>query len=196
MPAVNTGMQLRSLHAGSMHWVACICALLTSQAICGGCHVLSPAHELEMRSFARGKVSEGLDFSDRAGRAVVITGIPYAPPNDAKVTLKRQVAIPCHRCRVISMHAHAYMHMTCPWQADCDLGVLHWQARVRCACSGVGSAGGGGAQVTGRRRRRSSPHRAGVVPAASPAVSLPCNSKSCLTLPSSDRFIAGPGMQP
>ena len=39
----------------------------------------------------RGKVSEGLDFSDRAGRAVVITGIPYAPPNDAKVALKRQV---------------------------------------------------------------------------------------------------------
>ena len=26
----------------------------------------------------RGKVSEGLDFADAAGRAVVITGIPYA----------------------------------------------------------------------------------------------------------------------
>ena len=33
----------------------------------------------------RGKVSEGLDFSDRAGRGVVITGIPYAMKNDAKV---------------------------------------------------------------------------------------------------------------
>ncbi len=41
-------------------------------------------------------MSEGLDFSDRAGRAVVITGIPYAPPNDAKVTLKRQVRWPLH----------------------------------------------------------------------------------------------------
>ena len=33
----------------------------------------------------RGKVSEGLDFSDRAGRAVVITGIPFANSRDAKV---------------------------------------------------------------------------------------------------------------
>lgn len=39
----------------------------------------------------RGKVSEGLDFADAAGRAVVITGIPYAPRHDAKVTLKQQV---------------------------------------------------------------------------------------------------------
>ncbi|EFJ52319.1 hypothetical protein VOLCADRAFT_30322, partial [Volvox carteri f. nagariensis] len=39
----------------------------------------------------RGKVSEGLDFSDRAGRAVVITGIPYAVKNDPKVRLKRDV---------------------------------------------------------------------------------------------------------
>lgn len=34
----------------------------------------------------RGKVSEGLDFADSAGRAVVITGIPYAPRHDAKVS--------------------------------------------------------------------------------------------------------------
>lgn len=33
----------------------------------------------------RGKVSEGLDFSDRSGRAVVITGIPYPHLMDAKV---------------------------------------------------------------------------------------------------------------
>ncbi|KAK9810499.1 hypothetical protein WJX72_011819 [[Myrmecia] bisecta] len=39
----------------------------------------------------RGKVSEGLDFSDRAGRAVVITGIPFAMKTDAKVRLKREV---------------------------------------------------------------------------------------------------------
>eukprot|EP00958_Prasinococcus_capsulatus_P010947 scaffold1074_cov409-Prasinococcus_capsulatus_cf.AAC.19 len=39
----------------------------------------------------RGKVSEGLDFADAAGRAVVITGIPYANKADPRVTLKRQI---------------------------------------------------------------------------------------------------------
>ncbi|KAL5229048.1 hypothetical protein ABZP36_017313 [Zizania latifolia] len=37
----------------------------------------------------RGKVSEGLDFADRAGRAVIITGMPFATPTDPKVRLKR-----------------------------------------------------------------------------------------------------------
>ncbi|KAF3778448.1 ATP-dependent DNA helicase [Nymphaea thermarum] len=36
------------------------------------------------------KVSEGLDFSDNAGRAVIITGIPYAMRSDPKVRLKRE----------------------------------------------------------------------------------------------------------
>lgn len=34
------------------------------------------------------KVSEGLDFSDNNGRAVVITGLPYPPRLDPKVVLK------------------------------------------------------------------------------------------------------------
>ncbi|ESO94497.1 hypothetical protein LOTGIDRAFT_118438 [Lottia gigantea] len=38
----------------------------------------------------RGKVSEGLDFADTNGRAVLITGIPYPPMKDPKVILKRQ----------------------------------------------------------------------------------------------------------
>ena len=37
----------------------------------------------------RGKVSEGLDFSDRAGRAVVITGLPYPMKEDPKVSAAR-----------------------------------------------------------------------------------------------------------
>ncbi|KAE9588051.1 putative DNA helicase [Lupinus albus] len=38
----------------------------------------------------RGKVSEGLDFADHAGRAVLITGLPFATITDAKVRLKRE----------------------------------------------------------------------------------------------------------
>lgn len=37
----------------------------------------------------RGKISEGIDFSNDMSRAVVITGIPFAPSMDAKVKLKR-----------------------------------------------------------------------------------------------------------
>ncbi|XP_004302912.1 PREDICTED: regulator of telomere elongation helicase 1 homolog [Fragaria vesca subsp. vesca] len=38
----------------------------------------------------RGKVSEGLDFADHAGRAVIVTGMPFATWNDPKVRLKRE----------------------------------------------------------------------------------------------------------
>lgn len=38
----------------------------------------------------RGKVSEGLDFADHAGRAVIVTGMPFAMRNDPKVRLKRE----------------------------------------------------------------------------------------------------------
>ncbi|WOL00351.1 regulator of telomere elongation helicase 1 isoform X2 [Canna indica] len=37
----------------------------------------------------RGKVSEGLDFADQAGRAVVVTGMPFSTKTDPKVRLKR-----------------------------------------------------------------------------------------------------------
>ncbi|RMZ55626.1 hypothetical protein APUTEX25_000209 [Auxenochlorella protothecoides] len=48
----------------------------------------------------RGKASEGIDFSDRAGRAVIITGIPYANKADAKVRLKQEVLNESLRGRV------------------------------------------------------------------------------------------------
>lgn len=39
----------------------------------------------------RGKVSEGLDFSDAKGRAVIVTGIPYPAVKDPKVELKKSI---------------------------------------------------------------------------------------------------------
>jgi len=38
----------------------------------------------------RGKISEGIDFADDKCRAVIITGIPFAPYMDPKVKLKRE----------------------------------------------------------------------------------------------------------
>ncbi|KJE91589.1 DEAH helicase isoform 6, variant [Capsaspora owczarzaki ATCC 30864] len=38
----------------------------------------------------RGKVSEGLDFADMNGRAVIITGIPYPALHDPRVKIKKQ----------------------------------------------------------------------------------------------------------
>ncbi|XP_055586273.1 regulator of telomere elongation helicase 1 homolog [Uranotaenia lowii] len=38
----------------------------------------------------RGKVSEGLDFADMNGRAVIITGLPFPPLKDARVILKKK----------------------------------------------------------------------------------------------------------
>lgn len=37
----------------------------------------------------RGKVSEGLDFADTNGRAVIITGLPFPPMYDPKIRMKR-----------------------------------------------------------------------------------------------------------
>ena len=38
----------------------------------------------------RGRISEGLDFSDRAARCVIIVGIPYPQMTDPKVVLKKE----------------------------------------------------------------------------------------------------------
>ncbi|WRX27695.1 ATP-dependent helicase [Theobroma cacao] len=56
----------------------------------------------------RGKVSEGLDFADYAGRAVVITGMPFATRTDPKVRLKReyldlQTQSPREGCKMLKL---------------------------------------------------------------------------------------------
>lgn len=38
----------------------------------------------------RGKVSEGLDFANANGRAVLITGLPFPPLKDPRVMLKQR----------------------------------------------------------------------------------------------------------
>lgn len=38
----------------------------------------------------RGKVSEGLDFANTNGRAVMITGLPFPPLKDPRVILKQR----------------------------------------------------------------------------------------------------------
>ena len=38
----------------------------------------------------RGKVSEGLDFANANGRAVLITGLPFPPFKDPRVILKQR----------------------------------------------------------------------------------------------------------
>jgi hypothetical protein len=37
--------------------------------------------------FVLSQVSEGLDFADRAGRAVIVTGMPFSTPTDPKVLI-------------------------------------------------------------------------------------------------------------
>ncbi|XP_023015854.2 regulator of telomere elongation helicase 1 homolog [Leptinotarsa decemlineata] len=44
----------------------------------------------------RGKVSEGLDFADANGRAVIITGLPYPPLKDPRVILKKRYLDVCN----------------------------------------------------------------------------------------------------
>ncbi|XP_018572046.1 regulator of telomere elongation helicase 1 homolog isoform X2 [Anoplophora glabripennis] len=44
----------------------------------------------------RGKVSEGLDFADANGRAVIVIGLPYPPLMDPKIVLKKQYLDLCH----------------------------------------------------------------------------------------------------
>ena len=40
-------------------------------------------------SVCRGRISEGLDFSDNAARCVIVVGIPYPQMTDPRIVLKK-----------------------------------------------------------------------------------------------------------
>ena len=48
----------------------------------------------------RGKISEGLDFSDSEARAVFIVGVPFAPIHDIRVKAKKDVYYLIIVCRL------------------------------------------------------------------------------------------------
>lgn len=57
-------------------------------------HYYSEIYENEKKGailmgVCRGRISEGLDFSDNAARLVIIVGIPYPNMSDARVVLKK-----------------------------------------------------------------------------------------------------------
>eukprot|EP01038_Epipyxis_sp_PR26KG_P008177 gene8177-11062_t len=53
-------------------------------------HNLSVFGSCILMAVSRGKVSEGIDFTDQKGRVVIITGIPYAPQMDPWIILKKK----------------------------------------------------------------------------------------------------------
>jgi hypothetical protein len=47
-------------------------------------------HHQHHHHLHRGQVSEGMDFADDRARAVLVTGIPFAPAKDPKVQQKQR----------------------------------------------------------------------------------------------------------
>ena len=53
-------------------------------------HIIAKQGRCLLFAVCRGKVSEGIDFSNNKGRVVIVTGIPYAPHLDPWVILKKE----------------------------------------------------------------------------------------------------------
>ncbi len=61
---------------------------------------------------ARGKLSEGIDFSDKSCRAVIIIGIPFAPHQDRRVIAKRHYLDEINRGKVCFIIIVSYFQKT------------------------------------------------------------------------------------
>lgn len=70
----------------------------------------------------RGKVSEGLDFVDANGRAVMIIGLPYPPMKDPRVILKKKYLDICNAkdkevcVKVESLFLVVYIYISSIWE--------------------------------------------------------------------------------
>jgi regulator of telomere elongation helicase 1 len=71
----------------------------------------------------RGRLSEGVDFSDAACRAVVVTGLPLPPAYDAKVQLKREFLDGCIKAAGPAGRASRLSGEE--WCVDCPFTPLH-----------------------------------------------------------------------
>lgn len=95
----------------------------------------------------RGKASEGLDFSDGAGRAVVLTGIPYPMKMDPKVGFRSFWACMEHRSDGNDVHGigcHCAGAPTeCMRRSTCERGQpgLHWHMSLLHCGAGAAEAG-------------------------------------------------------
>lgn len=90
----------------------------------------------------RGKISEGIDFSDHRARAVVITGLPFAPYYDPKVQLKREFLDSSRRYQSIkpSYDAGFQTSTTKPATESSSLSGQEWysQQAIRAVNQAVG----------------------------------------------------------
>ncbi|RYG53961.1 hypothetical protein EON66_07790, partial [archaeon] len=62
----------------------------------------------------RGKVSEGIDFADANGRAVIITGLPYPPFKVRRCILLCMCVRQCLRALPSGQHEHTHTHTPPP----------------------------------------------------------------------------------
>jgi len=106
-----------------VHMFVCICVV----SVCCAC----VCHKVLLQ------VSEGLDFIDANGRAVIITGIPYPPRMDPKVSEVHTITMSLLNLFLLYVHAHIRISvknktMCHPKTSTCRI-ILSWKISVAIA---------------------------------------------------------------